>query len=139
MIKQITLSFLLLMIVISCAKYKTHHFPESSEKDFHVDFYSKSGKDQLKYAKQFLGEGDYKTASNLFHKIYENTEVEAPIRQEALMNLGNIYSNVLYAGKDYEKALFYMEKLLAEFPDTKFRQAAEEGIENIKEIKIHKQ
>jgi outer membrane protein assembly factor BamD (BamD/ComL family) len=139
MVKHLLFSLLLLIAVNSCATYKTHHFPESGEKDFHVDFYSKSGEDQLKYAKQFLGEGDYETAGNLFLKIYEKIENDAPIRQEALLNLGNIYSNILYAGRDYEKALFYLEKLLSEFPNSKFRQSAMESIQNIKKIENHKQ
>jgi tetratricopeptide (TPR) repeat protein len=125
---------LLSLIITSCARYKAHQYPGADEKEYHIDFYSESGEDQLKYAKQFSGEGDYKTAIDLFLKIYENTKTDSTIRQEALLNLGNIYSNVLYAGKDYEKALYYFEKLLNEFPDTEFRVSVIESIDNVKKM-----
>lgn len=128
---------ILLLVIASCTRYKTHQYPEANEKDYHVDFYSKSAQDQLKYAKQFAGEGDYETAIDLFLQIYENAKFDSTIRQEALLNLGNIYANVLYTGKDYEKALFYLEKLLKEFPETQFRSVTKESIKNIKELIQH--
>lgn len=137
LMKQLMAIIIPLLIIASCARYKTHQYPEANEKDFHVDFYSKSGDDQLKYAKQFAGEGDYETAIDLFLRIYENTKLESAAREEALLNLGNIYASVLYTGKDYEKALYYLEKLLKEFPETQFRSGAVESIKNIKELIQH--
>lgn len=133
MIHLITI-ILLSLILTSCARYKTHQYPGAEEKEYHVAFYSGSGEDQLKYAKQFLGEGDFETAIELFLKIYENTKIDSKIRQEALLNLGNIYSNVLYTGKDYEKALYYLESLLNEFPETEFRASAIESIDYVKKM-----
>ncbi|MCB9067204.1 MAG: hypothetical protein R3C41_13310 [Calditrichia bacterium] len=91
--KQLMAIIILLLIIASCARYKTHQYPEANEKNYHVDFYTKSGKDQLKYAKQFAGEGDYEKAIDLFQRIYENTKLESAAREEALLNLGNIYAN----------------------------------------------
>lgn len=129
-----TIIILLLLLITSCAKYKTHQYPEANVKDYHVDFYTKSGKDQLKYAKQFAGEGDYETAIDLFLRIYENTNLKSAAREEALLNLGNIYANVLYAGKDYKKALSYLEKLTTEFPKSELRPDALESIENVNNL-----
>ena len=103
-----------------------------------MDFYTKSGKGQLKYAKQFAGEGDYETAIDLFLRIYENSKLESAAREEALLNLGNIYANVLYAGKDYKKALSYLEKLITEFPKSELRPDALEAIESVNKLKEHK-
>lgn len=128
------ISIIILSLIASCARYKAHQYPGANEKEYHIDFYSESGEDQLKYAKQFSGEGDYKTALDLFLKIYDNTKTDSTIRQEALFHLGNIYSNVLYAGKDYNKSLYYFEKLLNEFPDTEFRVSAIESIDNVKKM-----
>lgn len=139
LMKQLMAIIILLLIIASCARYKTHQYPEANEKNYHVDFYTKSGKDQLKYAKQFAGEGDYEKAIDLFQRIYENTKLESAAREEALLNLGNIYANVLYTGKDYEKTLFYLEKLLKEFPKTEFRSGVTESIKDIKELIRHKE
>lgn len=130
---------ILLFLITSCAGYKTHQYPEANEKEYHVDFYSRSSEDQLEYAKQFAGEGDYKTAISLYLDIYENNEIDSTIRQEALWNLGNAYSNVLYPGKDYQKALYFLEKLLNEFPETPFWPNVAESIANIKNLMLHEE
>ena len=140
--RYLLIIILAMIWLASCAGYKTHKYPgtinDENQREVtirdHVDFYSKSGEDQLRYAKQFSGEGDYQTAIELFLNIYQNEMHDPIIRQKALINLGNIYSNVLYSGKDYEKALFYWETLLKEFPETEFRSEAEDSIENIKRL-----
>lgn len=66
--------------------------------------------------------------------IYQNTLHKPEIRQKALLNLGYIYSSVLFSGKDYENAFFYWQTLLKEFPDTKFRAETEAAIENIQRL-----
>ena len=114
--KYLTASLLLSALFISCATYKTHKFPESVDREFHVDVYTHSAADRLDYAMQFAGEGDYDRAIDLFSQIYENAEIDPVIRQKALLNLGSVYSNVLFAGRDHQKSLDFLGKLLAEFP-----------------------
>lgn len=131
------LTMILFLFTISCAGYKTHQYPEANEKDFHVDYYTGSGEDQLEFARQFTGEGDYDTAIDLYLKVYENSGNDSLIRQEALLSLGQTYSNVLHSGKDYRKAIYFFKKLLVEFPETQFRSGATESIRNIKGLLHH--
>ncbi len=140
--RHITIIVLSFLLFISCVGYKTHKYPKPINDDNqkrvtvtdHVDFYTKSGEDQLEYAQQFFGEGNYQTAIVLFLDIYQNALHKPEVRQRALLNLGYIYSSVLFSGKDYDKAFFYWRILLKEFPETEFRAEVERAIENIQRL-----
>ncbi len=96
-----------------------------------VEFYSKSPKDQLRYAKHAESDGDHKLALAVYGKLYHNESAEAPIRAEALFRLAKIYSNLIYTYRDYDKAAHLFEKLISEFPHSEFRAYAEESLKNI--------
>ncbi len=100
-----------------------------------AEFYSKSPEDQLRYAKHAASKGDYDLAIAVYSKLYKDESNDAAIRAEALFRSGKIYSNLLYLYKDYDKALYFFEKLIAEFPDSQFHTDAEQSIKNIHKIK----
>lgn len=130
------------LLIISCTGYKTHHYPEPTSDESqdaqtskgHVDFYSRSGEDQLDYAKQFLGEGNYEQAGELFLKIYDDWGLKPGVREEALLNLGRLYSNILNPNRNYQKTILYLEMLLKEFPDGSLRSDALASIASAKEM-----
>ena len=92
-------------------------------------------KDQLRYPKHAAAESKYKTAIETYLKLYQRESIESGIREEALFNLGRIYSSFLYPYKDYEKSMYFFEKLISEFPDSRFRSKTVKAIENLNQLK----
>ncbi len=99
-----------------------------------TDVYSKSPKSQLRYAKHAAAEGDYDIAIAVFTRLLKTEEEDSGVRAEALYLLGKIYSNILYPYKDYQKAIYLLEKFIAEYPDSEFRLKAEQSLENIQKL-----
>ena len=146
-----TVALILLMsVAMSCSYRKSKQkdeykspFEESHGKEWwevlipeeDVEFYSKSPKDQLRYAKHAAAESKYKTAIETYLKLYQRESIESGIREEALFNLGRIYSSFLYPYKDYEKSMYFFEKLISEFPDSRFRSKTVKAIENLNQLK----
>ena len=99
-----------------------------------VEFYSKSPKGQLRYAKHAASEGDYDLAISVYTRLYKDKSIGAAIRAEALFRLGKIYSSILYTNRDFDKAVYLFEKLISEFPNSEFRLDAEQSIKNIHKL-----
>ena len=91
------------------------------------------GKDneKLEQGKYLLIKKSYKKAEKAFFEVYNEKSVEDKYKEEALLLLGDLYSNFLNPGKDYKKAVSYYNKLIKEFPDTKLKDKAEEKIKDI--------
>lgn len=147
--KIIVTVVLLFSIIISCStrtskkpeepfeEYEIGAYDQWWEKDLSgedIEIYSKSPKDQLRYAKHAASEGDYKTAIKTYLKLYQIETIDSEIGQQALLNLGYNYGNILNPYKNYERAIYFLEKLLSEFPQTKFRSNPEQSIRNIHKL-----
>lgn len=102
-----------------------------------IELYSKSPKDQLRYAKHAASDGDYRIAMATYFKLYKNGTVDSAIREEALFRLGKSHANILNLYKNYEMAIYLLEKLLSEFPETKFRVEAEQSMKTIHKLMKH--
>lgn len=107
---------------------------ESIQENPGMEVYSKSPKDQLRYAKHAASEGDYDIAIAVYTRLYTNESIDSAIRAESLFLLGKIYSNLLYPYKDFDKAIYFFEKLIAEFADSRLRFDAEQSIDNIQKF-----
>ncbi len=129
-----------LIIFSSCTGYKVHKYPELADEPYkedivvsgeHVDFFGKSGADQLRYAKHLSGEMQYERALAYYQKIYQNKTNETKIRAEALYLIGELYRNVLFQKFDTEKSMNIFQQFLEEFPESKFLPNVNESIVNI--------
>jgi len=73
-------------------------------------------KGYLREGKSYLALGDYKSALRLFHKIKEiepnNTSVDADIQSSNELRQLNEMSDSAYAGGDYRKVVYLMDKSL---------------------------
>ena len=105
------------VLLIACA------VPQKSiKKNKAVD--GNSAEFRLEQARITLTTGDFAGAVDLYYKIYSDTTIEGQYRQEALFNLGMMYSDDAETVEDYEEALYYFKKLLSEFRRTTFREKA---------------
>lgn len=127
-------SFLFLFILSCSSNFLIDSKDTKEGKSAVVHIYSQDPDDQIEYAKNLSKQGKYEKAIKIYLDIYNNKDVESEYQEEALFNIGLVYSNVFNYKKDFKKSIFYLEKLLEEFPKTKFREKAETKIENIKRI-----
>jgi TolA-binding protein len=76
-------------------------------------------------------EGDYAAAEEAFREVYLRADAAEEQRAEALFSLGETAANVLTPRRDEEQAAEYFRKLVAEFPDSDRRAAAEERLRGL--------
>ena len=57
------------------------------------------------------------------------------MKAEALYRLGSTYSDFLNSYKDYDKAIFYLDELLTQYPESEFKDDAQQLKASIIKIK----
>ena len=131
--------FVLVILLMSCSNANLKNdYQVRKETDGTYDIKrgltASPGKDdeKLEQGKYLLIKKNYKKAEKVFFEVYNDKSVKDKYKEEALLLLGDLYSNFLNPGKDYKKAVSYYNKLIKEFPDTKLTDKAEEKIKNIK-------
>ena len=127
------LLFACLLFLISCA------IPQKTIKtESNVDKISPEYK--LEEARITLSTGDFEGAVDLYLKIYNDEKIDPVFREEALFNLGMMYSDAAGNVEDYEIALKYLRQLSSEFPRTQFKEKTNREIRYIRnQIKRVKQ
>jgi tetratricopeptide (TPR) repeat protein len=140
-VKTLTALLVAAMAVVSCGSpymqpsRTVEEGPRGPETVDRGIILSPGAESQLRHGALLSSEGKFEEAARAYLRVYENPSHEAKHREEALLRLGGIYSNVLNTGKDYDKALHYLQKLLDEFPESRLREEAEEKIETIREMR----
>jgi len=97
-------------------------------------FHGSGAEADIAKARQLRVDGQYNEAATLLLSVYKSPANESQFREEALFEVSQVHSYLLNSAKDYDKALGYLEQLLDEFPETEFRDEAEEQIKHIKAL-----
>ncbi len=123
---KLVLTFVLTcLILFSCAvPQKSAKIKNNIKKD--------SPEYKLEEASITLSTGDFQGAEDIYLDIYNNTKFDQPFREEALFNLGMMYSDDAESIEDYEHALKYLRKLLSEFQKTQFKEKTNREIRYIR-------
>jgi tetratricopeptide (TPR) repeat protein len=80
-------------------------------------------KQYLHRGKELLARGDYEGAIQEHLKILA-LAAHRPPEDEALFNMAWIYAHPGYPNKDYKKSIFFLEKLLKDFPKSSWSEQA---------------
>lgn len=87
---------------------------------------------KLEEARITLSTGDFQGAVDLYLKMYVDEKIDPVFREEALFNLGMMYSDDAASVEEYETALKYLRQLSADFPKTRFKEKTNREIRYIR-------
>jgi TPR repeat protein len=85
-------------------------------------------------AARAMSNAAYDVAAASYRNVAEATDATAKQKEQALFGLGRVYADILNPSKDYAKAKHYLEKLLADYPDTELRASAESRLESVRAL-----
>jgi len=120
-----------LLIVSSCA------IPQKTIKT-NVD--KNSPEYKLEEARLTLSKGNFQGAVDLYLMIYNDETIDPVYREEAVFNLGMMYSDDAASIEEYEIALKYLRQLSSDFPKTQYKEKTNREIRYIRnQIKRIKQ
>ena len=95
---------------------------------------------KMEEARLTLSKGNFQGAVDLYLAIYNNETLDPVFREEALFNLGMMYSDDALSVEEYEIALKYLRQLSADFPKTQYKEKTNREIRYIRnQIKRLKQ
>ena len=83
------------------------------------------GQAELEAARALEREGRYSAAIQTLDRLYADTGLSDDVRQDVLLQLGEIHGASLNPFKDYERGLLYLRELVDTYPATKHRERAE--------------
>ena len=112
-----------LLIVCSCA------IPQKTIKT-NVD--KNSPEYKLEEARLTLSKGNFQGAVDLYLIIYKDETIDPGYREEALFNLGMMYSDDAASVEEYEIALKYLRQLSSDFPKTQYKEKTNREIRYIR-------
>ncbi len=92
----------------------------------------------LKQGERLLAGGDYRGALKAYRKVLDrNLQPGSPAKpgtDQALFYIGAIYAAPKNSERDYQKALDSFQKLIREFPQSRYRSEAERSVLLLREI-----
>ena len=95
---------------------------------------------KLEEARLTLSKGNFQGAVDLYLVVYNDETNDAIFREEALFNLGMMYSDDAASIEEYEIALKYLRQLSSDFPKTQYKEKTNREIRYIRnQIKRLKQ
>ena len=124
--------FALLPLLVSCVGRTSSVETETTEgstSSRSITLHGDSAEALVDQGKQHVLEGNYADPEAAFQAAYAKTGADPDHRAEALFELGEVYSNVLNPRRDHQKSLSYFAKLVEEFPESEFRERAEEYLQ----------
>ena len=85
-------------------------------------------------AARAMSNADYASAASSYRGVAQAADATATQKEQALFGWGRVYADVLNPSKDYAKAKHYLEKLLADYPETELRASAESRLESVRAL-----
>jgi hypothetical protein len=82
----------------------------------------------LQRGREAVSEGRFADGIAAFEAAYAMPEAKAEQREQALLALAQVHSNMLNPSRNPQKALAYYQQLLSEFPETKQRYEVERAM-----------
>ena len=136
---KILLQFCIPLLLLSCSSSNVRN-DYQTRKESDANYEIKRGltlspgndDEKLEHAKYLMVKKNYKSAEKELEEVHADTTIARKYREEALFQLGELNANFLNPHKDNEKALQYYRKLLTEFPETKFKENAQNKINTLK-------
>jgi len=119
--------------IVGCVRVRT----STTQKDYdeygdHKPTYSANStvvgkaETELEAARALEREGKYSEAILALERLDADASLSNDVRQDVLLQLGEIHGAALNPFKDYERGLFYLRELVDRYPATKYREQAEE-------------
>ncbi len=153
---KIFVLFISFFVIFSCTKHKLvedfekQEIPESAAglEEFQIGddeddnlIKKKNANAKLVYADNLIKLGDYQLAIKIYEEIYNDDKYKDDQRDDAIFKLGLTFESFLYENADLNKAIYYYELLIAEFPLSEHRLESFQRIEllrlRIKEKEIY--
>ncbi len=118
-------------VLISCTSsklvkdFEKQEIPQSAAglEEFKVDEYEedyikkqKNANAKLVYADNLIKLGDYQLGIRIYLEVFEDDKYRDDQRDDAIFKLGKTYESVLYEEADINRAIYYYELLITEFP-----------------------
>ena len=128
---KIILLFICCFVLFSCTEHKLvkdfekQEIPESAAglEEFKIgdddEDYIKKQKNanaKLVYADNLIKLGDYQLGIRIYLEVYNDVKYRDDQRDDAIFKLGKTYESVLYGQADIDKAIYYYQLLISEFP-----------------------
>jgi hypothetical protein len=144
--RRIVLCLLVLAAAVGCGKRatlnQTYTEGESPmgepEETYGADVSLKSPEESdLAKAEGLVREQKFDDAQRIFEDLVERAHGD--VREEALYELGDLQGHLLNPNKDYQRAIVTLNRLLAEYPGTKYRLQAEQAIERFESFQTDDQ
>lgn len=88
----------------------------------------------LERGKQLAMDGDWNAAAEAFEEVTRNAAAKPEHRAAALFKLGDLHSNVLNPGRNYEVALAWYGRVVSEFPESEEAPKAQEAMEALRGV-----
>ena len=86
---------------------------------------------RLKEARLTLLKGVFQGAVDLYLNIFNDSAVDTVFREDALFNVGKMYSDAAETEDDYITALKYLRQLKSIFPKTQYKEKTNREIRYI--------
>jgi len=128
---KVFIIFICCFVLFSCTSsklvkdFEKQEIPQSAAglEEFKVDEYEedyikkqKNANAKLVYADNLIKLGDYQLGIRIYLEVFEDDKYRDDQRDDAIFKLGKTYESVLYDEADINKAIYYYELLITEFP-----------------------
>ena len=128
---KVILLFICCFVLYSCTSHKLvkdfekQEIPKSAAglEEFQIgdeeEDYVKKQKNanaKLVYAENLIKLGDYQLGISIYLEVYNDVKYRDDQRDDAIFKLGKTYESFLYEEADINKAIYYYELLITEFP-----------------------
>lgn len=87
---------------------------------------TRKGEVEYEQAKAQIADGKYRNGIQQLERLIADRTIDPDIREDAMLSVAEAHGSWLNPFRDYDKAVAWCEKLLAEFPDTEKRDYVEE-------------
>jgi outer membrane protein assembly factor BamD (BamD/ComL family) len=108
--------------------------PEDRETTTTVQLHTNDAEIRLTAGRDAASRGDYSRALSEFRTVYRNQFAKPEQRAQALYQIALVQSNALYLQRDNQAAVATLRKLLDEFPDSEWRDEAEQMLFSLGEL-----
>ena len=86
---------------------------------------------KLKEARLTLSKGNFQGAVDMYLNLFNDSTIDTVFREEAMFNLGMMYSDEAASIEEYELALKYLRQLSNTFPRNQFKEKTNREIRYI--------
>ncbi len=105
--------------------------PESSTSSVSMSLHKDEHEAALGRGKEAALAGRFDEAAGIFERVAADRSAKSELREQALLQLGSVFTNVLNPTRDEKRARGYYQALLDDFPESKLRTEAQQRIDEL--------